>query len=180
MEHRQLEVIKRLAKEYNLPIRQTRYVDENYFPARCEFYKDGVSFETFKEICSTEGYDTVELVCHPALVDERLMNVSSYNMNRIKELELLKSDEFKQFIKDHDIQIITYADIKNNYVFLNNSSRNEKKVNGVTYMRYADKMNYVKKSAIRSVMAVASENGTVEYISFAEWFPVQKAIHRKS
>ena len=47
MEHRQLEVIKRLAKEYNLPIRQTRYVDENYFPARCEFYKDGVSFETF-------------------------------------------------------------------------------------------------------------------------------------
>lgn len=114
MEHRQLEVIKRLAKEYNLPIRQTRYVDENYFPARCEFYKDGVSFETFKEICSTEGYDTVELVCHPALVDERLMNVSSYNMNRIKELELLKSDAFKQYIKDHDIQIITYADIKNN------------------------------------------------------------------
>lgn len=109
-----MEVIKRLAKEYNLPIRQTRYVDENYFPARCEFYKDGVSFETFKEICSTEGYDTVELVCHPALVDERLMNVSSYNMNRIKELELLKSDEFKQFIKDHDIQIISYADIKNN------------------------------------------------------------------
>ena len=99
---------------YNLPIRQTRYVDENYFPARCEFYKDGVSFETFKEICSTEGYDTVELVCHPALVDERLMNVSSYNMNRIKELELLKSDAFKQFIKDHDIQIISYADIKNN------------------------------------------------------------------
>ena len=114
MEHRQLEVIKRLAQEYNLPIRQTRYVDENYFPARCEFYKDGVSFETFKEICSTEGYDTVELVCHPALVDERLMNVSSYNMNRIKELELLKSDAFKQFIKDHNIQIITYADIKNN------------------------------------------------------------------
>lgn len=34
-------------------------------------------------------------------------------------------------------------------------------------MRYADKMNYVKKSAIRSVMADASENGTVEYISFA-------------
>ena len=99
---------------YNLPIRQTRYVDENYFPARCEFYKDGVSFETFKEICSTEGYDTVELVCHPALVDERLMNVSSYNMNRIKELELLKSDAFKQYIKDHDIQIISYADIKNN------------------------------------------------------------------
>ena len=99
---------------YNLPIRQTRYVDENYFPARCEFYKDGVNFETFKEICSTEGYDTVEIVCHPALVDERLMNVSSYNMNRIKELELLKSDAFKQYIKDHDIQIITYADIKNN------------------------------------------------------------------
>ena len=114
MEHRQLEVIKHLAKEYNLPIRQTRYVDENYFPARCEFYKDGVNFETFKEICSTEGYDTVEIVCHPALVDERLMNVSSYNMNRIKELELLKSDAFKQYIKDHDIQIITYADIKNN------------------------------------------------------------------
>ena len=31
-------------------------------------------------------------------------------------------------------------------------------------MRYADKMNYVKKSAIRSVMADASENGTVDYI----------------
>ena len=43
-------------------------------------------------------------------------------------------------------------------------------------MRYADKMNYVKKSAIRSVMADASENGTVDYISFASGFPDPEAI----
>ena len=51
-----------------------------------------------------------------------------------------------------------------------------KKVNGVTYMRYADKMKNVKKSAIRSVMADASENGTVDYISFASGFPDPDAI----
>ena len=46
-------------------------------------------------------------------------------------------------------------------------------------MRYADKMNYVKKSAIRSVMADASENGTVDYISFASGFPDPEAIPQK-
>lgn len=43
-------------------------------------------------------------------------------------------------------------------------------------MRYADKMKNVKKSAIRSVMADASENGTVDYISFASGFPDPEAI----
>lgn len=111
MEHRQVEVIKRLSKEYNLPIRQTEPITEHYFPAFTNFYAKDVNFETFKEICETDN-DTVEIMSHPALADERLMHVTSYNLPRMKELELLISDEFKDYIKENNIELISYKDIK--------------------------------------------------------------------
>lgn len=110
MEHRQVEVIKRLAKEYNLPIRQTKPIIDHYFPAFTNFYAKGVNFETFKQICETDN-DIVEIMSHPALADERLMHVTSYNLPRMKELELLMSDEFKNYIKDNNIELISYKDI---------------------------------------------------------------------
>lgn len=50
---------------------------------------------------------------------------------------------------------------------------------GLHMYNYANKMKYVKKSAIRSVMAEASENGKVDYISFASGFPDPEAIPQK-
>lgn len=113
MEHRQIDVIQRLAEEYHLPIRQTKPIIQPFFPAYTNFYGEGVNFETFKKICSQDEYETVEIMSHPALIDERLMKVSSYNLPRMKELALLMSDSFKQFIDENNIQLISYADIKN-------------------------------------------------------------------
>lgn len=112
MEHGQKEVIKRLAKEYNLPIRQTKQLIDPYIPAFTNFYNKELSFETFKNICE-QNDGTVEIMTHPALIDERLMQVSSYNLLRMKELEYLMSDLFKDYIKENNIELISYKDIKN-------------------------------------------------------------------
>ena len=51
-------------------------------------------------------------MCHPALLDWRLYQMSSYNIPRMKELDLLCDKKIKQFIKDNDIELINYSNLK--------------------------------------------------------------------
>ena len=53
-----------------------------------------------------------EIMCHPALLDWRLYQMSSYNIPRMKELDLLCDKKIKQFIKDKDIELINYSNLK--------------------------------------------------------------------
>ena len=56
--------------------------------------------------------DNLEFMCHPALVDQRLYEMSSYCLPRMKELALLRSKEIKQFVKDNNIELINFSDLK--------------------------------------------------------------------
>ncbi len=51
------------------------------------------------------------LVTHCGYVDEELMKISSFNLVRMKDLAALTSPEVKQWIKDNNIQLITFKDI---------------------------------------------------------------------
>ena len=59
-----------------------------------------------------KNQDLVEMMCHPAFVDEYLYTNSSYNINRTKELSILCSTEVKNWIKDNNIHLINYKDLK--------------------------------------------------------------------
>ena len=106
-------VVIKLAKEYDLPIRQRDQIINNYQYVRCndQFYKDNVNYEYLTSaINDIDEYG--EIMCHPALLDWRLYQMSSYNIPRMKELDLLCDKKIKQFIKDKDIELINYSNLK--------------------------------------------------------------------
>ena len=99
-----VEVAKRLAKEYDLPMRQREQVLDTYEYARCDdrMYGDDANYD----------FEILEFMCHPAYVDQRLYDMTSYCLPRMKELELILSPELKQFVVDHNIELINFSDIK--------------------------------------------------------------------
>jgi predicted glycoside hydrolase/deacetylase ChbG (UPF0249 family) len=50
-------------------------------------------------------------MCHPGFSDPELMEGSSYNLQREAELGTLKDPDIKTCIRDHSIQLITYAQL---------------------------------------------------------------------
>lgn len=110
-----LEITKRLASEYDIPIRQREQVIDTYQYVRCndKLYGDGPD-DYLSQVLQAlqEKDDILEIMCHPGLIDQRLCDISSYNLPRMKELEALTSQKLKQFINDNKIELINYSDIK--------------------------------------------------------------------
>ena len=52
-----------------------------------------------------------ELMCHPGYSSEELEQLSFYTIEREKELEVLTSEELKDFIRAKSIQLISYAQL---------------------------------------------------------------------
>ena len=50
-------------------------------------------------------------VCHPGWLDQYLLNHSSLTVNRTKEVDMLCSQETKQWLEEHRIKRIKYRDI---------------------------------------------------------------------
>ncbi|MDY0394179.1 chitin disaccharide deacetylase [Virgibacillus halophilus] len=89
------DVVVLLAKEYQVPV---RYVDSlKDHPDIClteslflDFYDDGVREDIFKRLLQVKT-SSVEVMTHPAIVDDALREVSSYTDKRQEELRLLTS-----------------------------------------------------------------------------------------
>lgn len=56
--------------------------------------------------------ERIMFVCHPGYLDQYILDVSSLTLPRPLEVAMACSDEIKQFIKDNDVKIITYDDLK--------------------------------------------------------------------
>jgi len=79
------------------------------------FYDQGVSRLNLISILDEMAVDandiTVELMCHPAVVDDELRAVSSYNDNRAHELALVQDPEILAHLQALGIELISYAQI---------------------------------------------------------------------
>ncbi|MFS0785285.1 chitin disaccharide deacetylase [Shouchella sp. 1P09AA] len=88
-------VIEKLSKTYQLPWRHSFEQTPNetsFYTASFDdrFYKDGVSHQGINQILADHtGVDSLEIMCHPAYVDEPLQQTSSYVHDRVKETEIL-------------------------------------------------------------------------------------------
>ncbi|MEG2917438.1 MAG: chitin disaccharide deacetylase [Clostridium sp.] len=112
-------IVLELSKEYSIPVRNVnnrKFSEDDgvktteYFSEK--FYGKNISTDYLKELLSeTRGYESVEIMCHPAYIDYELYNMSSYNKERAKELFVLTSSNIKEFIKAQHIQLISYKDI---------------------------------------------------------------------
>ncbi len=102
--------VRKLGAEYNLPIRDNQNAK---YQARVtgEFYNKGVTLETLKSEINNlfaDDYTYNEVMCHPAYVDQELIDCSSYNQMRAVEFELLSSNQFKQYLSDNQIAVTNF------------------------------------------------------------------------
>ena len=84
-------------------------------------YKDGETMAELLEKLVGEdtpilNYDIAELMCHPAYIDNALFNLSTYTVGRIKELDILTSEDVKKFIKKNNIELINFNGTRLTYV----------------------------------------------------------------
>ncbi|MBU5455846.1 chitin disaccharide deacetylase [Caproiciproducens sp. MSJ-32] len=106
-------VIEEILKKYKLPIRGGLNYKLDYdmvVPFEGAFYDEAVSVESFERIID-KNYELVEVMSHPAYVDLFLLKNSSYNLKRLEELEVITSQELKEFLKENSIELINYRNI---------------------------------------------------------------------
>ena len=108
-------VMERILEKYKLPVRGGFEYEFNYekiVPYAHFFYDDGVSVETFiNNEEKIKEYEIVDIMSHPAYVDNFIMKTSSYNLKRIEELEVLTSTELKDFFERSGIEVVNYRDL---------------------------------------------------------------------
>lgn len=52
------------------------------------------------------------IICHCGYVDRELMDLSSFNIFRLNDLYAITSDEVKKWVKDNNVELITYKQLE--------------------------------------------------------------------
>lgn len=99
----QYVVSSRLAKEYDIPMR--RYSDYKYVSG---FFGDTATTQHLIEIIKQYMSENIEIMVHPGYCDLTMYRDSSYNWQRVKELDVLCSEEIIQFIQENKIELVHY------------------------------------------------------------------------
>lgn len=87
---------------YELP----EYPDLGYF-------MENVSYEYWTEDRGNIlSKDIVQIHSHPGYLDQYILDNSSYNLPRAKEVEIACSDVIKNWAKKNNVQFISHADLK--------------------------------------------------------------------
>ncbi|MFD2307008.1 chitin disaccharide deacetylase [Enterococcus termitis] len=121
------EIVVALAQKYDLPVRGNFEKNEavkhvTYFE---RFFDDvGVETAAERQIEGTlEGYltellekmrtfETTEIMCHTAYIDQELYQCSGFVFPRINQVEFLIHSEFAKVVKqDKEIELVTYREI---------------------------------------------------------------------
>ncbi len=106
------KVVRRLSREFKLPLRSVRDNLPTEVKADLGFYGEYATLEYLQDTMNRFN-GLIEFMVHPGYEDDTfLQEISSYNTLRQKELEILCSDKLKNFLKKHHIKNINYAKIK--------------------------------------------------------------------
>lgn len=112
-------IVQLLAKEYRLPIRKVS-ADANHSSNWLlnttqtflyDFYGDELTPTSLIDLVKKSiHFETAEIMCHPAYIDEAVLMGSSYNVQRARELAILTDPEVKQVIEKNHIELVTYRE----------------------------------------------------------------------
>lgn len=119
---KQLKAAMKLAQKYHLPMRAQDQQIEGilkehgivYAPCHIpDFYDHGTVNTLLKlfEKALDEKREMIELALHPAYVDQTLLDLSSYHVQRAREFASLMNPEVATFIQQHDIELISFEDL---------------------------------------------------------------------
>ena len=75
-----------------------------------DFYSEQATIENLLSIIErNERAESLEIMCHPAYLDQRLLTAASYNLRRTHELEVLTSERLKDAIRGRGITLCGFA-----------------------------------------------------------------------
>ena len=101
-----IEATRRLAKAYD--IKYVRHVDSDV-AFISDFYGPLTDYNQFETTLKRHlDREYVELMCHVAFIDVALIQCSTYNSDRVRELETLISSKAKDFVKEHNIELVNF------------------------------------------------------------------------
>ena len=102
-----VEATKRLAEKYGMKYIREVESEVAFIP---DFYGPNTNFDQFKKVLERhKDAAYVELMCHVALIDVDLIQCSTYNFDRVYELETLISSQAKAYIAEHKIELTNFA-----------------------------------------------------------------------
>ena len=106
-------VIEKIVKKYNLPIRggfESKLDYDKVIPMTESFYNENVTEDYFeKYMDELKKHDVIDIMCHPAFVDEYLVNSTSYAMQRMKEYSILTSEKVQEYLRKNNIELTNYS-----------------------------------------------------------------------
>ncbi|MCI7238477.1 MAG: carbohydrate deacetylase [Anaerococcus sp.] len=114
------DVFLKLAKEYNLPIRNNFNFSQDYKSTdKLIGYFDTIgrvkgiwkAMDTNLLIKDCKTYDSIEIMCHPGYVDYFILNNSSLNVDRAVTLHELKNKKLKTILNENNIELVSFKDI---------------------------------------------------------------------
>lgn len=100
------KALKMVEREFGIKFRRQKNLLE-------KFYGENLTVEILMNLLNekkNEDLEYIELMTHPSFMDKNLMEITSYNIPRTKELEILTSAEIKEFVNERFI-LQTYRDI---------------------------------------------------------------------
>lgn len=117
-----IKAFRKLSKKYDLKF-SLDFLEKNkfyslpsdwnikpVFPLEDQLNTD-VTENTIKVLEKSLHHEKSVLICHAGYVDANLLNVSSYSLIRAKDLEMSISKKLLNYIKNNEINLITYRDI---------------------------------------------------------------------
>ncbi|MBP2100033.1 chitin disaccharide deacetylase [Enterococcus rivorum] len=120
-----IETYLKLAKEYDLAIRfHPKELPKETIPLlnkmitdfrradlfSSEFYLENVAVDFFYKL-PLRTDKTVEIMCHPAYLDQTILTRSSYALERSIELEVLQSSEAKLILAENKVELINFKQL---------------------------------------------------------------------
>lgn len=114
-----LPVIQELAHFYKVPLRECggygatssncRYIFSN------EFYGDDISVDKLLGIIKKHKNrcDVLEVMCHPAFIDQPLLDASTYNVIRAKELAVLTDENLQEALGRQGVEVCDFSILSN-------------------------------------------------------------------
>lgn len=104
-----IAVVQRLAKEYGLYYRHKNDLVQEGFPIQA--YVTPIDYTISGMDAVLDQDEVIEIMTHPAFVDQYLLDHSSWNTCRCKEMEFLRSDDLKLWLKQHHIEVISFDEL---------------------------------------------------------------------
>lgn len=107
-----LPFVCELAKKYDLKLRNFKtpheYAHLNLTSAfTADFYNTNATFVDLQHIIQSTSLDSLEIMCHPAIIDHTLVQHSGYANHRKQELAILTSDELKTWLLKNHYSLLT-------------------------------------------------------------------------